>query len=583
MTEQERIEWRALKSRCTEELRRVWHSKRTSGQQKALDSDPRLAVYVGEVVNHPEAHNLYEQLSVARFLRQTDTYGWDTKRVRHFIRLYESLRFSGITGRCRYRLTPVQVFQFANIFGLCRSDGRRLIRTAYIFVPRKFSKTTSAAALAVYDMLFGDYNAEAYVAANSYDQAKRCFDEIRGIMFDLDPCERHFRINREKITFRHQKRDSLAQCLTANARTKDGLYASLVIIDEYAQARNSAGRNGADLKNVLTTSMGPRSEPLTLVISTASEVVDGPFYHELEGVKAVLRGELANEGVFASLFMPDADDDEGDPATWHKVQPHMGVTVKPEYYAEAWNAAQLSAENMQAFRTKLLNIFTIVGGQSWIPYEKTRHICSGGFAENLPAGGKPFCACAFDLSVRDDFSAVAYTYHHPGQHKFYSHVDYYFPRGALEGHPNEQLYRQWAAQGHLTLCDGDCIDVRRIAGDIVANTRELNIVRIGYDAYKSQELTNILKNAGARYVLQPYSQTYGSFNLPVESFEMLVWSDPPGIALDANPINVFCLSNCVIDEDNLGNKKPLKASATRKIDGIICVLMTLGQLYTYEH
>lgn len=48
----------------------------------------------------------------------------------------------------------------------CLPDGRRLIRTAYLFVPRKFSKTTSCAALAVYDMLFGDNNAQAYVGAN---------------------------------------------------------------------------------------------------------------------------------------------------------------------------------------------------------------------------------------------------------------------------------------------------------------------------------------------------------------------------------------------------------------------------------
>lgn len=75
-------------------------------------------------------------------------------------------------------------------------------------------------------------------------------------MFDIDPKEKHFRVNREKITFKDRGRDSLIQCLTANAKTKDGLFASLVIMDEYAQARNTAGKNGADLKNVLTTSMG---------------------------------------------------------------------------------------------------------------------------------------------------------------------------------------------------------------------------------------------------------------------------------------------------------------------------------------
>ena len=110
----------------------------------------------------------------------------------------------------------------------------------------------------------------------------------------------------------------------------------------------------------------------------------------------------------------------------------------------------------------------------------------------------------------------------------------------------------------------------------------VNIVRIGYDAYKAQELTSILKSVGARNVLTPFSQTYGNFNLPVESFEMLAWSEPPKIMMNNNPINTFCLENCVIDSDNLENKKPIKLSQYRKIDGTITMLMTLGLLYTFE-
>ena len=63
---------------------------------------------------------------------------------------------------------------FGNIFGFYNAEGLRLIRDVYLFVPRKFSKTTSVASLAIYDMLFGDSNAQAYVGANSYSQAKIC-------------------------------------------------------------------------------------------------------------------------------------------------------------------------------------------------------------------------------------------------------------------------------------------------------------------------------------------------------------------------------------------------------------------------
>nr|DAR20659.1 MAG TPA: Large Terminase [Caudoviricetes sp.] len=580
MTEEERKQWREYKGNVVEELQRNSSVYATKFYDVLVETDKRIGDYVFSVIDNPEAHNLYEILGVRRFLRMLDKYEWKAKRVRHFFKFYETIRFSGLRGRTRYKLTPVQAYQFANIYGFARSDGRRLIRTAYLFVPRKFSKTTSCAAMAVYDMLFGDNNAQAYVGANSYDQAKICFDEIRSIMFDIDPREKHFKVNREKITFKDHGRDSLIQCLTANAKTKDGLFASLVIMDEYAQARNTAGRNGADLKNVLTTSMGPRREPLTIVITTASEVVDGPFAHELEGVMAVLRGEAESDTMFASLFMPDVDDKEDDPKTWAKVQPHLGITVQSDYYENEWQSAQLSAENMLAFRTKLLNVFTINDEKTWFSHEKAQELVGNFSIDNVQ--GRPDCAVAFDLSVHDDFSAVSYTVYLSTSKSFYTHTDYYFPEGALHKHPNEQLYRLWHEKGYLKLCKGKKIDTALITEDILRRSKLVNIVRIGYDAYKAQELTSILKSVGARNVLTPFSQTYGNFNLPVESFEMLAWSEPPKIMMNNNPINIFCLENCVIDTDNLENKKPIKLSQYRKIDGTITMLMTLGLLYTFE-
>ena len=580
MTEEQKQQRRDLKQHVSEYLSANKGLFNSRYKYALHDTDKRIGEYVSGIIDRPTEHNLYEILGVKRFFDLLGRYEWSEKRVRHLFKVYEALRFSGINGRTRYKLTPVQAFQFANIYGFKRKDGRRLIRTAYLFVPRKFSKTTSCAALAVYDMLYGDSNAQAYIGANSYNQAKICFDEIRNIMYGIDPQEKHFKVNREKITFRNHNRGSFIQCLSANAKTMDGLFASLVIMDEYAQARNTAGKNGADLKNVLTTSMGPRRNPLTIVITTASDVVDGPFFHELEGALSVLRGELDNDTMFASVFMPDVDDREDDPMTWRKVQPHLGVTVQSDYYEREYESAKMSAENMLAFRTKLLNIFTINDEKSWFSHEKATELV-GDFNIDS-AQGHPDCAVAFDLSVRDDFSAVTYTVYSSKEKRFYAHTDYYFPRGALSGHPNEQLYTLWHENGYLTLCEGEKIDVKVIADDILRRSKILNIVRIGYDAYKAQELVSILSSVGARNVLTPYSQTYGSFNLPVESFEMLAYENPPKIVLNDNPINAFCLENCVIDEDNLENKKPIKRSRYRKIDGVVTLLMTLGLLYSFE-
>lgn len=577
MTEDEKKRFRKMKEDAVSRL----HSLDLGDYGYALGgTDARLLKYAEDVISSPSRHNLYELLALLSFFAKLDKYRWRADRVKSYFKFYEILRFNGAYKRCRYKLTPIQCFQFANIFGFVDDNGNRLCHAAYIFVPRKFSKTTSAASLAVYDMMFGDYNAQAYIGANSYQQAKICFDEIRAIMRDVSPDGRNIRINREKIMWNNGQRDSFIQCLSSNAKTLDGLNASLVIMDEYAQARNTANKSGADLKNVLTSSMGARVNPLTVVITTASDVVDGAFAHELEGVKAILRGEVENDRVFASIFMPDVDDEESDPNTWAKVQPHLGVTVRPDFYANEYANAQMSAENMLTFRTKLLNIFTINEAKTWFSYEKAKELVGDFDIDKVQ--GHPACAVAFDLSVHDDFSAVSYTLYDASSKRFYSHTDYYFPEGALNGHPNGELYKQWNADGYLKLCNGDKIDVNMIAADILKRSKVTNIVRIGYDSYKSQELVSILSTVGARNVILPFPQTYGSFNLPVESFEMLAYDSPPRITINNNPINIFCLTNCILDEDRLENKKPIKASQYRKIDGVITMLMTIGQLSRYE-
>lgn len=578
MTEEEKQRDRELKAATVERLQRRRDVLAGTCRHALAGTDRRIEDYVLSVIGNPQSHNLYEILGVSRFFDMLGRYDWKPGRVRNFFRFYEALRFSGMKGRTRYRLTPVQCFQFANIYGFANPDGHRLIRTAYLFVPRKFSKTTSAASMAVYDMLFGDNNAQAYVGANSYEQAKICFDEIRAIMLDIDPGERHFKVNREKITFKDRGRDSLIQCLTANAKTKDGLFASLVIMDEYAQARNTAGRNGADLKNVLTTSMGPRLEPLTVVITTASDVFDGPFAAELEGVKKVLRGEAENDTVFASLFMPDVDDAEDDPATWAKVQPHLGITVRPDYYRNAYNEARLSAENMLAFRTKLLNIYAENEQRAWIGATLARDISRPFALEDMK--NRPDAMVAIDLSESDDFSAVTFGMYDTGAKAFYFHTAYFLPSGVLSGHPNESLYRIWVERGHLTLTDGDVIDYRVIVEYVLRINRYVRVLGIGYDPWKSQEVINMLSAAGAGNVLKPVRQTYGYFTAPVESFEH--GAKTGHIFINDNPINAYCFGNAVLDTDHLENCKPVKRKATQKIDGVITKLMCLRLFIDYE-
>lgn len=534
--------------------------------------DSRLDYYLREVAGNPGGHNLFEQLAALRFFSMVRKYGINVTEVLQFFTLYESLYFPGKVGLRTYELTPVQTFQFASIFGFW-DGGRRVVREVCLDVPRKYSKTTSSASLAVNDLLYGDANAECYTAANSNDQAKKCFAVIRDCIRKLDPLERRYRVNEETIKSKRSDRQAFCQCLTANARTKDGLNASTVIMDEFSQARDS------NLLTVLTTSMGVRENPLTAIITTASDVFDGPFYEMLQGYKALLLGDYEDDSVFVHIFEPDVDDPEDSEDTWRKVQPHLGVTVTMDFYRQEYkNAVRNGSEAMLAFRTKLLNVYAENEQRSWISSTLARSI-----SRPMPLDaikGRPDAMVAIDLSESDDFSAVTMALYNVERKSFYFHTAYFFPEGALPNHPNEKLYRAWADKGYLRLTPGDVIDYRAIVEYVLYLNTLVRILGIGYDPWKSQEVINMLAASGAGNVLKGVKQTYGHFTAPVESFEH--GAKTGHVFINDNPINAYCFGNAVLDTDKLENCKPVKRKQTQKIDGVITCLMAMRLFIDYE-
>lgn len=572
MTEEEKDRLRAAKEEVSDALARLPIS-----EYNLSDVDIRLVKYTSEVSSNPDAHNLYEQLSVLRFFRLVDKYGINVTEVQKFITCYENLYFPGKTGQQQYKLTPVQTFQFASIYGFWQEDEngvlRRVVREACLYVPRKYSKTTSSAAPIVYDVLYGDANAECYTGANSSDQAKKCFDVIRGCFRKLDPKQRRYTVNEQTIKSRRKDRTAFAQCLTANARTKDGLNASTVVMDEFSQARDS------ELLTVLTTSMGVRDNPLTMIITTASDVFDGPFYEMLQGYKSMLLGDYEDDSLFVHLFEPDIDDAEDDESTWKKVQPHLGVTVSMDFYRQEYKkAARNGAEAMLAFRTKLLNIYAENEQKCWISSTLARRVSIPMPLDGIK--GRPAAMVSIDLSESGDFSAVTTGVYDALKKNFYYHTAYFFPKGALPNHPNEKMYRVWAEKGYLILTPGDVIDYRTIVDYILRLNDVVTILSIGYDPWKSQEVINMLAASGADNVLKGVKQTYGNFTAPVESFEHGIKTGH--IFINDNPINAYCFGNAVLDTDKLENCKPVKRKQTQRIDGVITMLMCLRLFIDYE-
>ena len=435
-----------------------------------------------------------------------------------------------------------------------------------LFVPRKFGKTTTVAGIAIYELLFGDADGQVFVCANSYQQAKICFDNIRSSLKALDKTGQRFRVNREAIYNLMRGKASFARCLASDPTTLDGLNASCYILDEFSQAKS------ADLRNVMATSTGARENPLELIITTASDLQEGPCASTLQAYESILLGEIEDDSVFPLIFQPDVDDREDDPATWRKVQPHIGVTIQEDYYEQQWAKAQQTSENLLAFRTKLLNVFAVNEAKKWITGDEIRDLYRPFDFDATDPSDPPIAMVSFDLSVWDDFSAVAYQIYDPASGSFHFHVDYYLPEGTVDRHARSALYKTWVEKGWLTLLPGNVIDYEAICQDIIARNGKVLIAGIGFDPWHSKTAVNMLASAGAGNVMKPLKQTYGAFTGSVEALEMMVKTKK--CSFSPNEITAWCFGNCVIDEDRIGNRKPIKGRISDKIDGAICCLMT---------
>src|SRR5262245_52068602 len=162
-----------------------------------------------------------------------------------------------------FKLRPWQKRLVKQLFKK-RKDGLRQYRTALLMLPRKNGKTELAAAIALYGLLAdGEAGAEVYSAAADRDQASLVFNvaaqmvrnnpELDGACYIVD--------SQKRIV--HRPSGSVYRAISAEAHRQHGFNASLVVYDELHAAPNR------ELYDVLSTSMGARTQPLFLVISTA--------------------------------------------------------------------------------------------------------------------------------------------------------------------------------------------------------------------------------------------------------------------------------------------------------------------------
>ena len=200
-----------------------------------------------------------------------------------------------------------------------RRDGLRQYRTCLLMLPRKNGKSELAAAIALYGLLAdGETGAEVYSAAADKDQAGLVFGvAAQMVRNDPDLNEACYVVDSRKQIV-HRSTGSFYRAISAEAYSKHGFNSHVVVYDELHAATDRR------LYDVLSTSMGGRTQPLFLVISTAGYDKHSILYELYAHAKKVQENPAIDPTFLPILYEAPEGADWMSERVWKKANPALG-------------------------------------------------------------------------------------------------------------------------------------------------------------------------------------------------------------------------------------------------------------------
>lgn len=469
-----------------------------------------------------------------------------------------------------FDLEPWQAKIVREIFGWVRSDGTRRYRTAYVEIPRKNGKSTLAAGLALY-MLLCDREArpQVYSAAGDRGQARVVFNAARAMVAANPKLGEIADLRQYEI--KSVKNGGWYEALSAEAYTKHGLSAHGIIFDELHVQPNR------DLWDVLTTSTGARSQPLTVAITTAGYDRSSICWELHQHAKAVIADPDVDPSFYGVIYGADVEEDWTSEEVWRKANPNLGRSLRIEYLREACARAKDNPLAENTFRNLHLNQWTQQAVR-WIPMHQW-DACGCKFDIEEMKGRT--CYAAIDLASTRDVNALALLF--PWDDGTYRVLPVFWVPEQSQSDRSHQDRRQvlnWAEKGLIRKTSGNVTDYDAIADDVMALAMSYDIQKLAFDPWgPAQAFVQILNGKG----FDPekaveFRQSLANFASPSKEFHRLISSRK--LIHNGDPVLRWMAENVAAKRDVNDNIRPDKEASADKIDGIVATIMALGLAIT---
>ena len=293
----------------------------------------------------------------------------------------------------------------------------------------------------------------------------------------------------------------------------------------------------------------------------------------------------------AIILEPDEwekDEDillSGDERLIRKVNPHVGITVQPDFYQREIAVSRLDPEKRKETLTKLFNCFRSERVKNWITGDEIRRLQTKLTIEDMVAGQGWVVFVGMDFSLGDDLHAISYLAVNPSRREFFADLDAWMTEKAISESSISTLLRQWVEKGWLHVSPGAVLQPELPLNRIIQLSKTVNFMRFGFDPYKARQPINTLKawiysmEADPDVYVLPVRQTLATYSPAVQDFEYMVRTKPAMIQFSPTPLWPWEFGNCQLAEssDGMENMKPIKANQSDgcKVDHVQALLSAL--------
>ena len=498
-----------------------------------------------------------------------------------------------------FKLQPWQVFIVGSLMGWKNAQGIRRFRRAYVEIGKGAGKSPLAAGLGHY-FLAGKgvmkADGQIYSAATSREQAYILFHAAVRMYLRSRVLNTRLRAKGHKFEtisqLTHRTSHSIFKPIASENKGQSGTIVYLALIDEVHEHPN------ADVIEMMRAGTKGNQDALLFEITNSGFNKNTVCGKEHDYSVRIVTGEEVNDAWFAYVAALDEGDEPfEDESCWIKANPNLGVSIHPAYIREQVQEAKGMPSKEGLVRR--LNFCQWTDSENSAIPRELWDACEATIDTDAMLEGGYRCIGGLDLSRVNDLTAFTLTWildETKDKWKFASKTWFWTPKDTIVERAKRDIspYDVWAREGHLEAVPGKLIKFPWVADALLKLCAKYNPESIGCDQYGLTQLLDQLSEMGQSLPCVVHPQGFqkrviGERSGMKESGaeEIILWMPDSinkleaallerRITIDVNPVMRMCSQAVVYTPNRTGHRMFDKEKATRRIDGMVSLAMSIG-------